>query len=211
MFLYWVDTYQNISRLGEYILVKWRNRVFCHWYLIFQCYVCVEPGRHLTFLGPRCFVAQLYLTLCNPMDGSLPGTSVHGILQARLLEWIAFPFLQGIFLTQGQNLRTGRQILYHWATGRRFRARAGVQMEDPGWCPLSLPLPKHMQRSLHALRPAHPGFVHTPSKTPVSWQAQGCAHLCHIHPQEDGLERAYVVKFQDIKCLEHGLKAGDTG
>ena len=54
------------------------------------------------FLGPRCCLfAQLYLTLCNPMDGSLAGPSVHGILQARTLEWIAFPFLWGIFLTQG--------------------------------------------------------------------------------------------------------------
>ena len=31
------------------------------------------------------------LTLCNPMDYSLPGSSVHGILQARILEWVAFP------------------------------------------------------------------------------------------------------------------------
>ena len=34
-------------------------------------------------------VAQLCLTLCNPMDCSLPGSSVHGILQARVLEWVA--------------------------------------------------------------------------------------------------------------------------
>ena len=33
-------------------------------------------------------VAQLCLTLCNPMDCSLPGSSVHGILQARILEWL---------------------------------------------------------------------------------------------------------------------------
>ena len=36
-------------------------------------------------------VAQLYLTLCDPMDCSPPGSSVHGILQARILEWIAMP------------------------------------------------------------------------------------------------------------------------
>ena len=30
--------------------------------------------------------------LCNPMDNSLPGSSVHGILQARILEWAAMPF-----------------------------------------------------------------------------------------------------------------------
>ena len=38
-----------------------------------------------------CLVAQLYLTLCDPMDCSLPGSSVHGILQAGILEWVAMP------------------------------------------------------------------------------------------------------------------------
>ena len=33
--------------------------------------------------------AQLCTTLCNPMDYSLPGSSVHGISQARILEWVA--------------------------------------------------------------------------------------------------------------------------
>ena len=39
--------------------------------------------------------AQSYLTLCDPMDCSLPGSSVHGILQARILEWAAISFSQG--------------------------------------------------------------------------------------------------------------------
>ena len=37
-------------------------------------------------------VAQLCPTLCDPMDCSLPGSSVHGILQAIVLEWIAISF-----------------------------------------------------------------------------------------------------------------------
>ena len=37
----------------------------------------------------RSEVAQSCLTLCNPMDCSLPGSSVHGIFQARILEWVA--------------------------------------------------------------------------------------------------------------------------
>ena len=37
-------------------------------------------------------VAQSCLTLCDPMDCSLPGSSVHGILQARVLEWVAIAF-----------------------------------------------------------------------------------------------------------------------
>ena len=37
-------------------------------------------------------VAQLCLTLRNPMDCSLPGSSVHGVFQARVLEWVAIAF-----------------------------------------------------------------------------------------------------------------------
>ena len=37
-------------------------------------------------------VAQSCLTLCNPMDCGSPSSSVHGILQARILEWVAIPF-----------------------------------------------------------------------------------------------------------------------
>ena len=48
------------------------------------------------------------------MDCSLPGSSVHGILQARILEWVTIFFFRGIFLTQ--RLKLGllhcRQILY---------------------------------------------------------------------------------------------------
>ena len=40
---------------------------------------------------------------CDLVDCSLPGSSVHGILQARILEWVAIHCLQGIFLTQGSN------------------------------------------------------------------------------------------------------------
>ena len=40
-------------------------------------------------------VIQLCPTFCNPMDCSSPGSSVHGILQARILEWVAIPFSRG--------------------------------------------------------------------------------------------------------------------
>ena len=42
-----------------------------------------------------CVNAQLCLTLCDPMDCSLPGSSVHGILQIRILECVAIPFSRG--------------------------------------------------------------------------------------------------------------------
>ena len=40
-------------------------------------------------------VIQSCLTLCDPLDCSPPGSSVHGILQARILDWVAFPFSRG--------------------------------------------------------------------------------------------------------------------
>ena len=40
-------------------------------------------------------VPQVYPTLCDPMDWSLPGSPVHGILQARILEWVALPSPRG--------------------------------------------------------------------------------------------------------------------
>ena len=43
----------------------------------------------------RGLVAQSRLTLCNPMDYSLPAFSVHGNLQARILERVAIPFSRG--------------------------------------------------------------------------------------------------------------------
>ena len=41
-------------------------------------------------------VAQLYPTLRDPMDCSLPGSSIHGIFQAKVLEWGAIAFSEGI-------------------------------------------------------------------------------------------------------------------
>ena len=40
-------------------------------------------------------VAQSCLNLCDPMDCSLPGSSIHGIFQARVLEWVAISFSRG--------------------------------------------------------------------------------------------------------------------
>jgi len=40
-------------------------------------------------------VAQSYLTLCNPVDCSPPSSSVRGILQAKILEWVAISFSRG--------------------------------------------------------------------------------------------------------------------
>ena len=52
-------------------------------------YVCVCVHAHTHVLKQSC------PTLCNPMDYSLSGFSVHGILQARILEWVAISSSNG--------------------------------------------------------------------------------------------------------------------
>ena len=76
-----------------------------------------------TFIGEtvcqdlKVLVAQSCLTPCDLIDCSPSGSSVRGISQARILEWIVIPFFRGIFLTQGLNLDLPhcRQILYRWS------------------------------------------------------------------------------------------------
>ena len=62
---------------------------------------------------------QLCPTLFNSMDCSPPGSFVHGILQERIMEWVAFPFFRGSSPCRDQThvsyvSFTGRQVLYHW-------------------------------------------------------------------------------------------------
>ena len=66
-------------------------------------------------------VAQSCLTLCDLMDCSPPGSSVHGISQARILEWVAISFSRGSSQPRdGTHVScisyTDRQLLYHCTT-----------------------------------------------------------------------------------------------
>ena len=61
---------------------------------------------------------QSILSLCDPTDCRLPGSSVHGILQARIPEWTAMPSSRGSSYLRGLTCVPyapciGRQILYH--------------------------------------------------------------------------------------------------
>ena len=53
-----------------------------------RCQVSHIAGGFFTSICCYCLVAKSCQTLCNPMNCSLPGFSIHGILQARILEWI---------------------------------------------------------------------------------------------------------------------------
>ena len=81
-------------------------------------------------------VTQLSPTLFDPVDCSPPSSSVRGILQARVLEWVAISSSQGSSLNQGSHpsllqLLHCRQILYQWATWEGLVPQTPLQK---GWC-----------------------------------------------------------------------------
>ena len=70
----------NVSNIYVYIYYIYKATVHKTFIYIFHIYL---------------LVTQLCPTLCNPMDCNPPGSSVHGIFQARILEWIATLFSRG--------------------------------------------------------------------------------------------------------------------
>ena len=75
----------------------------------------------ITYVHAACSVAQSYPTLCGPMDCSPPGSSVHGIRQARMLVWVAMPSSRGSSQPRGRTCISfisciGRQVLITRAT-----------------------------------------------------------------------------------------------
>ena len=63
-------------------------------------------------------ITQSCPTHCDPIDCSPPGSSVHGILQARILEWVASPFSRGSFRPRYQNQvsHIADRVFAIWAT-----------------------------------------------------------------------------------------------
>ena len=62
---------------------------------IHMCVYGIWPLTSSSVWGKESEVAQLCPTLCDPMDCGLPGSSVHGIFQAKILEWDAMPSSRG--------------------------------------------------------------------------------------------------------------------
>ena len=90
-------------------------------------------------------VAQSCLTLCDPVDCSLPGSSIHGILQARILEWVTISFSRG-------SSRPRDQTRVSHIGGRRFNLwasrEAKVTTNPGGRCCYSQP-PFHWWGNQH--------------------------------------------------------------
>ena len=99
------NSFQFSGKIGENIFLivhKYSNCDFMTkpsrtWYKI---YFLILINDYICLCVCVCMSAKslhlcLCLTLCNPVDCSLPGSFVHGILQARILEWVAMPSSRG--------------------------------------------------------------------------------------------------------------------
>ena len=91
----------------------------------------IPPHSLRLICGHVCVRAQLCLTLCHPTDYSPSGSSVHGIFQARILEWVAVSS-RGSSWPRDQNRVSwiGRWLLYHWATWEAWRPRVQIFVWD---------------------------------------------------------------------------------
>ena len=110
------------------MLLLYTCYVQIHFNLTILCYnFCPENVSFNEEMKTMCSVAQSCLTLCDPVDCSLPGSSVHGISQARILEWVAIsssrdlpnpgiqpasPALAGRFFTTELPGKPGTYLLY---------------------------------------------------------------------------------------------------
>ena len=61
--------------------------------MVYLCLITIEQYNHCVCVYAKPFQSRLYL--CNPMDCSPPASSVHGIVQGRILEWVAISFSKG--------------------------------------------------------------------------------------------------------------------
>ena len=106
-----------------------------------------------------CMYAPSCPTLCDPMDCSPPGSSVLGILQARILEWVAISF------SRGSSQPTDRTcVSYVSCVGRQVLLPA----ESPGLIKLKRSRGKGLRGPLWWISPPRLGYT-------------GCLRLCHSH------------------------------
>ena len=91
----------NLALTITIIIFRKRIHYYLHQYHIWIEEVKLSPG--LVEMKVKVLVAQSCLTLCNPMGCSPPGSSVHRIFQARMLEWVATAFC-----------REPSQYFLHW-------------------------------------------------------------------------------------------------
>ena len=163
----------------------------CRWSVLGAWWVCISmppslPPSLLPLFRPqvksesvKVLFAQSCPTLCNPKDYSLPGSSVHGILQASILQWVAISFSRGSSQLR-EWTRVSCTLFTVWTTGN-------TRSREPSLIPLGLCQvlalttggPDHgCQRSCYVSMPvsqqgtARSGVSRTPRKHLVHWTSR---------------------------------------
>ena len=110
---YMNNLYNSSSKKHKQSNQKWVEDINRHFFKDIQI-VNKHMKRCSTLTLKKVLITLLCPTLCDPMDCSPPGCSFHGILQARILEWVAIPFFRGSSGPRDQThvSYTGRRILY---------------------------------------------------------------------------------------------------
>ena len=121
---------------------------------------------HATFICWRCYlVVESCLTLCDPMDCSPPGSSVHDISHARILEWVAISSTRRSSQPRDWtciSCLAGRFFFYHWATKKAityirtfqnlfFSSLTGRLSSTNKWNPQAAYLDEMFSLALHFL------------------------------------------------------------
>ena len=107
------------------------SRMSKRWWALLSA--CSSPSSRATCC--YCLIPKSFLTLCDPRDCSPPGSSVHRIFQARILEWVAISFSRGSSWSwDGTQVSCiGRQILYHWAIKETHELLTQTYHTVRGW------------------------------------------------------------------------------
>ena len=112
----------------------------------------------------KMFITQSCPTLCDPMDCSPPGSSVHGILSARILEWVAIPFSRGSSQARDQTQVScnASRFFTIWATREASMIPYASELSHFSWVrPLATPWTLVAKSCLTLCNSSAPGsFVH---------------------------------------------------
>ena len=111
--------------------------VYTHTHAHVYVYIC------MCMCVYACVLNHLCLTLCDPMDCSAPGSSVHGILQARILEWVAVPSFRG---SPRDLPHLGIEIVslksnLHWQASSLLLVTPGKPISEATWWPRQCVMP----------------------------------------------------------------------
>ena len=152
---------------------------------------------------------QVRLTFCDPMHCSLPGSSIHGILQVRMLEWVATLYSRGSSWPRDQIcISYGRWVLYDYLESSYFSLRAGISAQvtlvpDRVWTFVYTLTATHMPSWPHSLASVQTQLM---SQHPrLGWLAHSRHPVPLIHRCREGDQPRTGSQASSSSCCTSGV------